>query len=139
MAIRTWSLTKLWAVSCVIWLAAGAFLSLVHYFEWLQLGLLAIAFTPAFLAGSWAAEHDEIARWPRFRIGSMWALVAAAVIAVGDTIDSWKLPLALFGAPVTILTLRWYEVTRGLATPDPPPGPILEPPPTTPTGTPLGG
>jgi hypothetical protein len=140
MTVGSWSLTKFWATCVTIWFLAASLLSVVGFSESLTLLALAFAFSPAFLAGSWAETHPEIAAWPRFRIIAMWVIAGAAWLAVGDTIDTWRLPAALVATPVTILTLRWYELTRGLShtlpgRPSAPP----ELPPDTPPSTPLVG
>ncbi len=140
MAIRTWSFTKLWAVSSIIWLTSMALFDLIGYYDSLQLLVLALALSPAFLAGAWAGDHPEIATWPTFRIGAMWGLGAAVGLIISDTIHWWRLPAGLLAAPLTILTLRWYEVTRPAwkaLPPDPDDAPSVGP--HTPTGTPLAG
>lgn len=140
MAIRSWSLTKLWAVSACIWLAAASCTALSDYYDWPRIFILAFAFIPAFLAGAWAEHHPEIASWPWFRIATMWTITLAVGFSIADTIHFWRLPAALLGAPVVILTLRWYELTHGGRKLLPPPRtPSSSVPPNTPTGTPIAG
>lgn len=133
MAIRSWSFTKFWSVSVILWLCAAAVAEAGDYYRSLGLFAAILGFLPAFLAGQWAGDHPEIAEWPRVRLVSMWLMVFFAIAAVNDAVHSWSLPLALFGAPAAIFTLRWYELTstaqfRLPQSPAPPPSV----PPTTP-------
>jgi hypothetical protein len=111
MAIRAWSFTKFWTVSTILWFFAAALADIDYFYRSLGLVSAILGFAPAFLAGSWAGEHPEIARWPRVRLVAMWVLVVAAAGALSRSMNGWGLPLVLIGAPATIFTLRWYELT----------------------------
>jgi hypothetical protein len=137
MSLRSWSLTTYWVVSTIIWTATAALVPLAERRDWLQVGLIAMAFSPAFLAGAWAAHHPEIAHWPRVRIFALWGFAVAVILAVGDAIDSWKLPSAVIGAPLAILTLRWLETMGARREPDLPLQTSTPVP--TPPNTPLAG
>ncbi len=141
MAIRTWSFTKLWAMSFVIWLLATVLFRAVNYADadGLQLFVLAFALSPAFLAGAWAGSHPEIAGWPTFRIGAMWGLAGAVCLIISDTIHWWRLPIGLIAAPLIMVTLRWYELTHPTRKALPPAPDHSSVGPHTPTGTPLAG
>lgn len=140
MAVRTWSFTKLWAVSSLIWLASTALFDAANYYDSLQLVVLALALSPAFLAGAWAGEHPEIAAWPPFRIGAMWGLGAAVCFVIADTVHWWRLSAGLISAPLIVVTLRWYELTHPWRKALPPgPDRSVSGGPNTPTGTPLTG
>jgi hypothetical protein len=137
MAIRAWSFTKFWTVSAILWFAAAGISDVDHYYR--SLGLLAaiFGFAPAFLAGSWAGHHPEIGQWPRVRLIAMWVLVLAASAALSRSMNGWALPLVLIGAPATIFSLRWYELTGGrerLKESEPP----VVPPTTPPSGSLIG-
>lgn len=135
MAIRTWSFTKFWSVSVILWLLAAAVGNLGYYdsFALLAAGL---GLLPAFLAGAWAGSHPEIGHWPRVRLFSMWTMVIGAIIVLNDN-SGWRIPLVVIGAPATIFTLRWYELTQTQSRIEPPSNPII--PPDTPPGGSLIG
>lgn len=131
MAIRAWSFTKFWTVSVILWFIAALLNDVNHYF-YRSFGLLQVifAFSPAFIAGSWAGTHPEIGQWPRVRIVTMWTMVLLVAAALNDTMNSWTFPLVLLGAPAAIFTLRWYELTGGRQQLPKPAEPVV--PPTTP-------
>ena len=130
MAIRAWSFTKFWTVSALLWFLAAAISDLDHYIRALGLLSAVLGFAPAFLAGSWAGHHPEIAAWPRVRLIAMWVLVVAAAGALSQPVGQWSIPLVLIGAPAAIFTLRWYELTGGHQRLEAPRPPVV--PPTTP-------
>jgi hypothetical protein len=132
--IRSWSFTRLWAVSALIWLVAAGAAVAADYFDEFGIGVLAVAFLPAFLAGAWAGEHPEIREWPRVRLIAMWVLVLIGFAGATDYLDHWKLALAVVAAPATILTIRWYELVTST-----PPAPTLPPPVTTEPRMPAAG
>jgi hypothetical protein len=121
--ISTWSFTKLWAVSGMIWLIAAGASVVADYFNTFELGAAAIAFLPAFLAGAWAGEHPEIREWPRVRLISMWAMLGLGYFGLTDFIDHWRLAAAVAAAPAVILTLRWFELAGHFGSTLPPPKP----------------
>lgn len=135
MAIRSWSFTKFWSVSVILWLLAAAVAEAGGYYRGLGLLSAILGFFPAFLAGQWAGDHPEIAHWPRVRLATMWIMVLCAVAAVNDSVRSWTLPLVLLGAPAAIFTLRWYELTSGASRILPPAPPPSVPPTTPPDGS----
>jgi hypothetical protein len=139
MAIRTWSFTKLWAVSAGIWLVAWMLAQLLDYFDGPSLFAFAIASVPAFLAGAWAAAHPEIAEWPRIRLGALWAFVFATFVGASECLHHWGALAVTLAAPAAVLSLRWYELTRSplrfrelpstvITPPPPPPAPPRLPP-----------
>lgn len=132
MAIRTWSFTKFWSVSAILWLLAAALAKVGRWYDIADLPAVLLAFLPAFLAGSWAGHHHEIAAWPRMRLVSMWVMVIGSALVLNEA-RSWYLPVILIGAPAVVFTLRWFELQSG---------PRIEAPhvpPTVPPGTPPGG
>lgn len=139
MAIRSWSFTRFWTVSAFLWLLAATISDWGGYYR--SIGLLAaiLGFAPAFLAGSWAGEHPEIAHWPRVRLITMWFVILFAILAVNDATHEWHAALLVIGAPAAIFTLRWYELTAAshrIEAVSPPPREI--PPTTPPEGSTIG-
>lgn len=134
MAIRSWSFTKFWAVSTILWFITAGLDDINHYYRSLGLLQVIFAFSPAFLAGAWAGSHPEIAQWPRVRIVTIWTMVLLVFAALNDTMNGWNLPLILIGAPATIFTLRWYELTGGRPQLREPHQPVI-PPDTPPNGS----
>ncbi len=108
--IRSWSLTKFWAVTGTIWLIAAAASVVADYFNTMELAAAAVGFLPGFLAGAWAGEHPEIKDWPRLRLISMWVLLGLGYFGLTDFIDHWRWAAAVTAAPAAILTLRWFEL-----------------------------
>jgi hypothetical protein len=127
-SIQSWSFTRLWAVSAFIWLVAAGMAEVADYFDVLGLAVLAVAFLPAFLAGAWAGEHPEIQQWPRIRLIAMWVLVLIGFGGATDFLDHWKLAAAAAAAPVTILTIRWYELVGSAPALPPLPPPVTTEP-----------
>lgn len=110
MSVRSWSLTKLWAVTALIWAVAGGLAEVADYFDVFEMGPAALAFLPAFLAGAWAGEHPEIRDWPRIRLIAMWVLLGLGYFGATDFLHHWRVAAAALAAPPTILTLRWLEL-----------------------------
>lgn len=108
--IRSWSFAKLWAVTGTIWLIAAGASVVADYFNTFEIGVAAIAFLPAFLAGAWAGEHPEIRDWPRVRLIAIWVMVGLGYFGLTDYLDHWRLAAAVAAAPAAILTLRWFEL-----------------------------
>jgi hypothetical protein len=136
MAIRSWSFTKFWSVSVILWLVAAGIANINRYYEGWGLLAAGLGFLPAFLAGAWAGSHPEIGQWPRVRLFSMWTMVLGSIIVLSDT-SGWRIPLVLIGAPAAIFTLRWYELTQPPSRIEPPSNPVI--PPHTPPGGSLIG
>ena len=136
MAIRSWSFTKFWAVSVILWLLAASVANINRYYDSFGLIAAVLGFLPAFLAGAWAGTHPEIGSWPRVRLVSMWTMVIGAIIVLSDT-SGWRIPLVLIGAPAAIFSLRWYELTQPQSRIEPPSTPVV--PPDTPPGGSLIG
>ena len=130
--IRSWSFTRLWAVTAFLWLVAGGAAAAADYFEFFGVGVLALGLLPAFLAGAWAGEHPDIREWPRVRLIAMWVLVVIGFTGATDYLDHWRLAAAVVAAPASILTIRWYELVSS------PPPPVLPPPVTTEPRMPAG-
>ncbi len=108
MSIRTWSLTRFWAVTAVCWLAAVV----LSQGSGPLFGLV-LAVIPAFLAGAWAGSHDEIRTWPVIRVVALWVVPAGTMTAAGDgLLREWKIAASIVLAPVAIFTVRWFELRR---------------------------
>ena len=81
-----------------------------------EVGVAALAFLPAFIAGAWAGEHPEIRDWPRMRLISMWVLLGLGYLGVSDYMHHWRFAAAVAAAPAAVLTLRWFELAGHSAT-----------------------
>jgi len=115
VSIRSWSLTRYWAMTFSTWLLAFALLSVLDEVNdyagpMAPVTLLALAFAPAFWAGSWAGSHPEIGLWPAGRILVMWFLGAGVIVLVGGPLqDVGGFALGAVVAPLTVLTWAWKE------------------------------
>jgi hypothetical protein len=108
--LRNWSFTRLWVAITLAWLlalVAGSYRISSPVIGAFAIGL---ALAPAFLAGAWAGEHQEIEAWPRIRLVAMWALAGAAFLGINETFALGWLPGAVACAPIGILTIRWIEL-----------------------------
>lgn len=115
-AVRNWSFSKLWAVTGMIWLMAAGATEVADYFDAFEVGVAALAFLPAFIAGAWAGEHPEIRDWPRMRLISMWVLLGLGYLGLSDYMHHWRFAAAVAAAPAAVLTLRWFELAGHSAT-----------------------
>jgi hypothetical protein len=115
MSIASWSFTRFWATVGLIWLLAFALLA---YLQRLGPGLaplgaitlVALAFAPGFLAGSWAGTHPEIAGWPAGRLLVMWLLgLGSVVLTAGPLQAVGGFALGAIVAPLVVLTWAWRE------------------------------
>ena len=115
MSIRSWSLTRYWAMTFATWLLAFALLVVLddvkdYVGPLAAVILLALPFAPAFWAGSWAGSHPEIGLWPTGRIFVMWFLGAGVIALVGGPLqDVGGFVLGAIVAPLTVLTWAWKE------------------------------
>lgn len=129
MSIRTWSLTKLWAVTAATWVGAWVLLRLCGYFDISGLLPFTVAAVPGFLAGVWAGSHPELAEWPRVRIVALWVFALGTIIAASDFVWHWSALTMVVAAPAAVLSLRWYELTHAQVRLGHDPAPIVTPPP----------